>query len=396
MICIESLQIRLNRILLLLVGLWPYQQSRLVRVQLVVLFTILTTFILFQFATFATSKCTSDLSINILSSTLFCAIFVIKYSSFRINIDIVKSLLEQLQHMYNELMDKNEIIIIEKYGRYAKRYTAIFTLLAIFIAFGLILYPFSPRILDILWPVNESRQRPSLLFMTEYFVDQERYFYLIFLHANVAICIGGFVMLATGTILITYFQHACGMFRIASYRIEQAMTIGTLDKGCLGNDNLIYKGLIYAVDMHRKAMKFSDSSVSKFKVMSFKQNFMEISLPIIFVIVHFTYMILGNYLAQEITDHNNDVFTTVYNVQWYLAPLHVQKMILFLLQRSTRTFTLNVGGLFIGSLEGAATVRDISIIICKTHFGSKNKTGYVLLQLLSTSISYFTVLYSTQ
>ncbi|RLU21179.1 hypothetical protein DMN91_005552 [Ooceraea biroi] len=394
MICIESLQIRLNRILLLLVGLWPYQQSRLVRVQLVVLFTILTTFILFQFATFATSKCTSDLSINILSSTLFCAIFVIKYSSFRINIDIVKSLLEQLQHMYNELMDKNEIIIIEKYGRYAKRYTAIFTLLAIFIAFGLILYPFSPRILDILWPVNESRQRPSLLFMTEYFVDQERYFYLIFLHANVAICIGGFVMLATGTILITYFQHACGMFRIASYRIEQAMTIGTLDKGCLGNDNLIYKGLIYAVDMHRKAMKFSDSSVSKFKVMislllifgvicwslnlfrifqvmSFKQNFMEISLPIIFVIVHFTYMILGNYLAQEITDHNNDVFTTVYNVQWYLAPLHVQKMILFLLQRSTRTFTLNVGGLFIGSLEGAAT-------------------------LLSTSISYFTVLYSTQ
>ncbi|XP_011350797.1 uncharacterized protein LOC105287078 isoform X4 [Ooceraea biroi] len=361
MICIESLQIRLNRILLLLVGLWPYQQSRLVRVQLVVLFTILTTFILFQFATFATSKCTSDLSINILSSTLFCAIFVIKYSSFRINIDIVKSLLEQLQHMYNELMDKNEIIIIEKYGRYAKRYTAIFT----------------------------------------------------------SICIGGFVMLATGTILITYFQHACGMFRIASYRIEQAMTIGTLDKGCLGNDNLIYKGLIYAVDMHRKAMKFSDSSVSKFKVMislllifgvicwslnlfrifqvmSFKQNFMEISLPIIFVIVHFTYMILGNYLAQEITDHNNDVFTTVYNVQWYLAPLHVQKMILFLLQRSTRTFTLNVGGLFIGSLEGAATVRDISIIICKTHFGSKNKTGYVLLQLLSTSISYFTVLYSTQ
>jgi len=36
---------------------------------------------------------------------------------------------------------------------------------------------------------------------------------------------------------------------------------------------------------------------------------MEVSLPIIFVTVHFTYMILGNY--QEITDHNNDVFTSV-------------------------------------------------------------------------------------
>jgi len=86
--------------------------------------------------------------------------------------------------------------------------------IAIFIAFGLILYPFWPHLLDILLPTNESRQRPSLLFTTEYFIDQEKYFYLIFLHANVAICIGGFVMLATGTMLIICFQHACGMFRI--------------------------------------------------------------------------------------------------------------------------------------------------------------------------------------
>jgi len=42
---------------------------------------------------------------------------------------------------------------------------------------------------------------------------------------------------------------------IYSYRIEQAMTIDTLQKNFFGNENLIYKGLIYAVDMHRKAMR---------------------------------------------------------------------------------------------------------------------------------------------
>jgi hypothetical protein len=42
---------------------------------------------------------------------------------------------------------------------------------------------------------------------------------------------------------------------IYSYRIEQAMTIDTLQKDFLGNDNLIYKGLIYAMDLHRKAMR---------------------------------------------------------------------------------------------------------------------------------------------
>nr|XP_012228641.1 PREDICTED: uncharacterized protein LOC105675797 [Linepithema humile] len=108
-----------------------------------------------------------------------------------------------------------------------------------------------------------------------------------------------------------------------------------------------------------------------FQVISFGYNIQELSLPLLYVIVLVVYMMISNYVSQEIMDHNNDVIITVYNVQWYLAPLHVQKMILFLLQKGTKTFTLNLGTLFVGSLESAAS-------------------------LLSTSISYFTVLYSTQ
>lgn len=48
-----------------------------------------------------------------------------------------------------------------------------------------------------------------------------------------------------------------------------------------------------------------------------------------------------------------------YNVQWYIAPLHIQKLILFLLQRGTKAFEnlVIIGGLFVGSLEGFATVK---------------------------------------
>jgi len=51
--------------------------------------------------------------------------------------------------------------------------------------------------------------------MTEYFIDQQKYFYLILLHIYAVICIGAIVMLAIGTMLITYIQHTCGMFKIA-------------------------------------------------------------------------------------------------------------------------------------------------------------------------------------
>jgi len=37
----------------------------------------------------------------------------------------VKSLLDELQHICDELKDKNEIAIITKYGNTANRYTAI-------------------------------------------------------------------------------------------------------------------------------------------------------------------------------------------------------------------------------------------------------------------------------
>ncbi|XP_018361497.1 PREDICTED: uncharacterized protein LOC108760194 [Trachymyrmex cornetzi] len=36
---------------------------------------------------------------------------------------MVRCLLEQLQHIYNEIKDENEIAIIEKYGLNAKHYT---------------------------------------------------------------------------------------------------------------------------------------------------------------------------------------------------------------------------------------------------------------------------------
>jgi len=55
----------------------------------------------------------------------------------------------------------------------------------------------------------------------------------------------------------------------------------------------------------------------------------------------------------------NFLFFCRYNVQWYVAPLHIQKMMLFLLQRGTKAFHMILGGIFVASMESAATVRNI-------------------------------------
>ncbi|XP_025271233.1 uncharacterized protein LOC109610199 [Camponotus floridanus] len=263
------------------------------------------------------------------------------------------------------------------------------TVIAIISIKAFIIVSFWSNILNIISSTNTSRSH-HLLIMTEYFIDQKKYFYFILLHNIASFCIGLIAMLATGTMLIMYFKHTSGMFKIASYRIERAMNIDML-QNINQKDILIFKGLICAVDIHRQAMRLSKYFLTKieammfcliiagvasvslnlFRVASSTENVKELIIPFLSASVSVLYMFLANYVGQTITNHNQQVFVTAYNVRWYVAPLYIQRMILFLLQRNSRNFTLNIGGLFDASIECFAT-------------------------LVKTSVSYFTVIYSTR
>ncbi|XP_039311539.1 uncharacterized protein LOC120359125 [Solenopsis invicta] len=390
MIRLETERFRFNRLLLLAIGLWPFQKSKFAQVQFAVFLTILITFIVFQFTTFVTSKCTADFIIRILSYAFFFILLTIKYNSFWINADTVKLSLEQILHTYNELKNKNEIDIFENYGKEAQLYTAVFTMFAVFCWCVFLTLQMWPFIIAVILPMNNSRLHPRNYITTEYFVNQEDYHFLIFLHLNAALWVGVTAMIAVGTMLLTYFWYICGMFNIASFRIKKAMMTSILQNITQENEILIYKGIINAIDIHRKATEFSQYFIKSFEgsffciIATFMvslsctlveivsiNNFEEFIPFSIIIITVFLYIIMANYTAQEVMDHNNRVFATVYKVQWYIAPLRIQKMLIFLLLRGNKAFNLNLGGLFVGSLESAA-------------------------MLSSASVTYFTVLYSIQ
>ncbi|XP_018300363.1 uncharacterized protein [Mycetomoellerius zeteki] len=105
--------------------------------------------------------------------------------------------------------------------------------------------------------------------MMEYFIDQEKYFYLILLHIYAIMCVGGTTITAVGTLFLTYFQYVCGIFKIASYRIEHAININIRQNITLKNKILMREGIICGIDIHRQAMKLSKHLFSKFEVMLF-------------------------------------------------------------------------------------------------------------------------------
>ncbi|XP_024882879.1 uncharacterized protein LOC112461743 [Temnothorax curvispinosus] len=162
----------------------------------------------------------------------------------------------------------------------------------------------------------------------------------------------------------------------------------------LQNTNLLHKSLICAIDIQRKAIAYCELIRSTFEVtfmalmgiavitLSFNifrvfqitssgYNIEEFSMPYLSSISCLLYMFLANLIGQEVTDHYNYMFDSAYKIQWYLAPLHIQKLILLLIQRGNKFYGLTLGGLFVASLECFAT-------------------------LLNTSISYFIVMHSTR
>ncbi|KAH0946882.1 hypothetical protein HN011_000962 [Eciton burchellii] len=381
----------LNRILLRAIGLWPFQQSKFTEIHFILFSSILATAIVFQFTTFLTSRCTPFLILKISASTLVFSIAMLQYSSFRFNIKNVKDLITQLQHACDELEDENEIAILKKYNYTAKYYTITLALLDLFILFiGQCIGQFWPCILYIVLPINDTRPRHLDLEM-EYFLDNEKYFYLILFHINAALFIGYSTIIAIGAMFITYLQYTCGMFSIASYRIEHAMEIDKLQDVNLINKNSISKKIIYAVHIHRQALNLSEHiisifnktyfcltsfgviilSLNLFQIIGYDNDLKTILLPFFSVVVTIIYMFCANYVGQNITDHNNHVFIVTYKIRWYAAPIHVQKLILFLLQRSSKEFYLTCGGLYVASFECFA-------------------------MLIKASVSYFTVIYSTR
>ncbi|XP_050465120.1 uncharacterized protein LOC126858696 [Cataglyphis hispanica] len=393
MICVETQHFNLTRIILLAIGLWPNEKSKFRKFQAILCFGVLISFVIFQLTALTIAKCTADY-IKIFSSATFFSIAIFSYNMFWINGHHLKNIMKQLQYFCNELKDENEVAIFKKYGHYFRQCTIIFILLGICWMFIITLLPIWPQIFGSVFYINESQlQSQTIQIMTEYFIDQEKYFYLILLHTNAAFCIGVTTWLGMGTMIIGWFIHICGMLTITSYRVEQIMTTKMSKNINLKNQIMIYnKKIFYAVEIHYKIMKICEHTCSNFKysillllictVSSLSLNlfgiFRNASLgdneAILFHLLCsfalFLYLFVANYIGQEIINHNNHVYFTAYNSQWYNASLHAQKMILFILLRSSKACNLNVG-IFVASLECFAS-------------------------LIKTSVSYFTVMYSLE
>nr|XP_012217766.1 PREDICTED: uncharacterized protein LOC105669402 [Linepithema humile] len=141
--------------------------------------------------------------------------------------------------------------------------------------------------------------------------------------------------------------------------------------------HILHEKLIYAVYIHRRAINLAKILTNSFATLYFillgfgvasvsfnflyattvLNNVIELLISVGIIFVQLYYLFLGNYVGQNIIDASLDIHQITYNTQWHVAPLWMQKLMLFIMQRSNKKSALTAGGLFDASLEGFATVR---------------------------------------
>ncbi|XP_070159883.1 odorant receptor 22c-like isoform X2 [Polyergus mexicanus] len=377
---------KVNRILLKTLGLWPYQQSYFSRIHKTLFVSLLLTFILVQLLVFVTTQYNTNLLLKIFSFA-FPALFVTIKIDCISTIELreiwneqVKKMLEQMRDDWRLLKDKLEVDIIEKYAYNLQFSTIISIVIGLFCSFLLIILQFLPLILDVILPLNESRPFQAFA-ITEYFFNQEKYIYIILLHEILAYSIGIIALYGTFITIMIYIWHACALLKITSYRIENAIEKSALAIPVFERHFLFYQKIVHAVLIHRRAIKFAKLITSNFTLLfailiivgvsSLSINLLQITLindstedaciVTTFIVIHLSYMFIVNYGGQKVTDHGMELYKAIYNGLWYAAPLHIQKLLLFMMKRGNINVTSIFGGLYEVSLEGFASFAIFSL-----------------------------------
>ncbi|XP_071628221.1 uncharacterized protein [Temnothorax longispinosus] len=387
---------RINQILLTCLGLWPYYTQRTKYVYCIFVFLLLLSSIFFQLSSFITNKYSVDLLLNGFSTIGLAIYCTLKYFTTYINGSKLKELMEQVRNDWNSLKEEEELKIIHNRANVGRSCIIALLIWLYSTFFLLVLILISPNILNIVMPLNESRQSWQLPTTMEFFIDREKYIELLTLYLFVTAFIGLSTMISKEMFLLMYVQHTCAMFQITSYRIERTVNKNHTKSLISAEKFNSHKSIVEAIDSHQNVINAYVMDICLRVNIFFSKN----SNSYYYVII------------LRFVDSLKSTFsvTHLFAISIGVASLSIN---LYLMQHS----------MVRGSIEHAKMSHDdnapkyedfhidglpwpVLAVFGRFHYGKTsnlrigNLTNfiflYALLQLVSSSLSYFMVIYSVR
>ncbi|XP_039302503.1 uncharacterized protein LOC105197931 isoform X2 [Solenopsis invicta] len=336
---------------LVVVGQWPYQtfKERLFW-WIILLIMYISAYVtqMLKFVVCSNMECIYET----LTPHMFTIMIMVKICTFQFNSRKIKDLTDRLFADWNMLQTKEEHNIMKRYAENGRWYALMYGPYVYVSTFLFTSMSLVPRILDVVFPLNTSR--PIMLpYPAYYFVDDDQYFYYIYLH-------------------IFRFEHV-------SY-IRNNMDNDLIyysDKDLIYCSNgKYYKNVASSIHAHQQILQFAKLLEDTFMI-AFAVQLLIITIALSVALLQlsaqlhdlpeatrYVVMIIGQLLhlfclsfqGQQLINHSLETCDKIFHSSWFNIPVKEQKLLLFAMKKSIEPNVVTAGKIYVFSLQSFTMV----------------------------------------
>ncbi|XP_067209019.1 uncharacterized protein [Linepithema humile] len=385
----QSRQYKFNRVLLSLLGQWPFQKDRDRRIAFIIVSFIGITQAITKVLAIMTLRGDLNAILECVAPLLIDGVCIVKLTNLMLNTKKIKILLLHMQRDWKSWTIESELEILYKFAESGRSITVGYA--GGIYAFGS-LFPFLaiiPKIIGKNIESNYSTRPVGFPYHVEYYIDLEKYYYPVLIHNYLATAVRLTIIVASDACVAILVQHCCALFSMARYRLEHIKKSIEQDKelALLEEDDKIYKNFVYCIRKHEDALQFAKCLETIYK----KALFMEVGMIILimslsalqattdtftpqlalrhggYIAAQLLHLFIACWLGQQIVDHSDGVYTSIYAGEWYESPSKSKKLLNMIMLRSTIPCTLTVGKIMVLSLPSFSAVIFLLYILHKIY-----------------------------
>nr|QHN69146.1 odorant receptor 18 [Sirex nitobei] len=383
---------KINKMLLRIIGRWPYQSPFEGRVFLTLLLILTGSQLIPQILGFIAVWGDMENFVECMCPFGTAATCATKLINIIYHDEDIKRLVTQMQRDWENVLPGPETEILQRYSERGRKYTMAFTIYLYIAVTVFILGPVLPTFLENS-AVNESLSS-RLPYIAEYFIDTEKYFYHILVHSYVCSMAFVTIIIANDAMFVVYLVHACGKFAVLGYRLSHMTEYCKFDENdhqSFKTDDQAYRHIANCVAVHKEAIQFADyietsystslllevgqcivlMSVTGVQVLSNMDDPEKLSAYVSFIMGQLFHLFYSSWPSHEVMDHSTKICDSIYDGEWHRISIRARKLLTLMMMRSLVPCKITAGKLYLMSMENFCSV-------------------------LSTSMSYFTVLTSMQ
>ncbi|XP_017754778.1 PREDICTED: uncharacterized protein LOC108546974 [Eufriesea mexicana] len=335
---------------------------------------------------FYTSLCDKNMDavIECLPHLIAAVTSLVKILNVHLNRENFKKIFIFVTKEWKELKLNNELHILEEIASQGSKMALIYrnTLLSFTVLF--VLVPLFFPILDVVYPLNETRQRQQFLKVNYIFFDDKDYFFYVYIQLTWGAVITVLGIVTVDSLYILIIHHSSGLFAVCSHRVQKATRDTDLITGEPISESYTHEQCRNCIIFHHEAIQFYDilneSSQSSY-LAQVGLNMMGISVTAVQTVANLdkpdeafrTGVFLGaeqfhlfviSLPGQVLLDYCSMLADDIYGSMWYRIPVKIQKMLYTMQIRSKKPCALTAGGLYQMNMENFG----ITFKTCMSYF----------------------------